>query len=159
MLRPITLLILLALPIGGCSQAPEPAAGASAQPAADQPGEAQPSAAGQLQIQAGAGLSLPADFPKDVYLPDTYSIDNVTRVGPMTSAVLGLLNPPATLMGDIETRMKAQGWKTAMSMHTGGEGSVLAFSKPSRSVMYGLSGVNGQVQLSLQHTQQSPAPP
>jgi len=41
-----------------------------------------------------------------------------------------------------------------MSMQTAGEGSMLAFSKAERSVIYTVSMAGGHPQLTLQHTQE-----
>ncbi|MEO7251317.1 MAG: hypothetical protein ABIW30_01775 [Arenimonas sp.] len=162
MLRSLTMMMFTALLVSGCNRAAENSAGA-APASAENPAPVQvvagddktPSVvtAGNLKIQSGSGLSIPAEFPKDVYLPESKSIDNVTQIGPMTSMVLGLANPPKSLMHDIESQMKAQGWKTAMSMATGGEGAMMAFSKPERTAVYSLSLVDGKAELSLQHTQ------
>lgn len=162
MLRSLTMMMFAAMLVSGCNRAPESTTGAAAQ-SDESPApvhvvagdEKTPSliTAGNLKIQSGPGLSIPAEFPKDVYLPERQSIDNVTQVGPMTSLVLGLANPPKTLMHDIETHMQAQGWKTAMPMATGSEGAMMAFSKPDRTAIYSLSLVDGKTELSLQHTQ------
>lgn len=162
MLRSLTVMMFASLLVSGCNRAADKTAGAApagtASPAPVQVvagDDKTPSlvTAGNLKIQAGPGLAIPAGFPKDVYLPESKSIDNVTQVGPMTSLVLGLANPPKTLMHDIETHMQAQGWKTAMSMAAGGEGAMMAFSKPDRTAIYSLSLVDGKTELSLQHTQ------
>lgn len=162
MLRPLTMMMSAVLLISGCSRSAENTAGA-APASADSPAPVQvvagddktPSVvtAGNLKIQSGPGLRIPAEFPTDVYLPKSQSIDNVTQVGPMTSLVLGLGNPPKTLMQDIEAQMQAQGWKTAMSMASGSDGAMMAFSKPDRTAVYSLSLVDGKAELSLQHTQ------
>lgn len=162
MLRSLTMMLFTGLLVCGCSRSAEnteaaaPASAESPVPVQVDAGDDKtPSVvtAGNLKIQSGPGLSIPAEFPKDVYLPENKSIDNVTQVGPMTSLVLGLANPPKTLMHDIETHMQAQGWKTAMSMANGGEGAMMAFSKPERTAIYSLSMVDGKAELSLQHTQ------
>lgn len=162
MSRSLTMMVLAGLLLSGCNRSAENST-AAAPAGAEAPAPVQVVAgddktptlvtAGNLKIQSGPGLSIPAEFPKDVYLPERQSIDNVTQVGPMTSLVLGLANPPKTLMHDIETQMQAQGWKTAMSMATGGEGAMMAFSKPDRTAIYSLSLVDGKAELSLQHTQ------
>lgn len=162
MLRSLTMMMFAALLVSGCNRAaensvaPAPASAETSAPVQVVAGDDKtPSliTAGNLKIQSGPGLSIPTDFPKDVYVPESQSIDNVTQVGPMTSLVLGLANPPKTLMHDIESHMQAQGWKTAMSMATGGEGAMMAFSKPERTAIYSLSLVDGKSELSLQHTQ------
>lgn len=164
MLRKALVVLSFELLLAGCGRSPEPQAAApTAAVSADQPAkpgtESPTIGLGNVQIQSGAGLSLPADFPKDIYLPASKSIENVAHLGPMTSVVLSLADPPASLLGDIQTQMKALGWKTAMSMQGGAQSSVLAFSKTDRSVMYSVSHINGQTQLSLQHIQGPSASP
>lgn len=158
MLRNTMLLMSACLLLGACNRSPESASTATAaateQPAAEQAATTTVDA-GKLQMQSGTDLSVPEDFPKDVFVPTGQSIQNVVRVGPTTSLVLGSDQATPALMKDIESSMASQGWKTTMSMQTGGQGSMLAFSKPERSVVYTLSMAGDHPQLTLQHTQET----
>jgi hypothetical protein len=150
MMRNTMLLVSACLLLGACHRSSEPAATATA--------TAPPPAtidAGKLQMQSGTDLSVPEDFPKDVFLPTGQTIQKVVRVGPTTSLVFGSDQAAPTLMKDIESSMASQGWKTTMSMQTGGQGSMQAYSKPGRSVVYTLSMAGGHPQLTLQHMQET----
>lgn len=155
MLRPTLMLMFCSLLLAGCGKSPDSAATAQADAAADQATATTSMAAGKVQMQSGGNLSVPADFPKDVYVPAGQSVENIVRIGPTTSLVFGADTSSATLMRDIETSMTGQGWTTTMSMQTGGEGSMLAFSKPERSVIYTQTLSSGRAQLTLQHTQEA----
>lgn len=108
---------------------------------------------GAMSVQSGEGLSVPADFPADVYLPSGAKVENVTTIGPMSSVVLGLSGQSQTLVQEITGKMAAGGWKTAMSMQSGDTGGIVSFSKEKRSATYSLapSAEAGKLTLSVQH--------
>jgi len=155
MLRPTLMLMLCTLLLAACKKDAAETATAQADASADQATATASFDAGQVQMQSGGNLSVPADFPKDVYVPTGQTVENIVRVGPTTSLVFGADKPSASLMHDIETSMTGQGWTTTMSMQTGAEGSMLAFSKPERSVIYTQTQSNSRAQLTLQHTQET----
>jgi len=154
MLRSRILLVTACVMLAACNRGSDSDATTSA--SATAPAPAPPAAtvdAGDTHIQSGADLSLPADFPKDVFVPTGQTIQNVVQVGPTTSLVFGSDQASPSLMKDVESSMSAQGWKTTMSMQSGADGSMLAFSKPERTAIYTLSMAGGHPQLTLQHTQ------
>ena len=109
---------------------------------------------GELKIQSGEGLSLPADFPTDVYLPAGYEVKSMMNIGPMHNVVMEVAGDASSVSKEISGKMEAGGWKTAMSMQTG-SGSLLSFTRASdkRTATYSLSpGQDGKLTLSLQQT-------
>lgn len=109
---------------------------------------------GELNIQSGEGLSLPADFPTDVYLPAGYQVKNVMNMGPMHSLVVDIPGQAPAVSKEITGKMEAGGWKTAMSMQSG-QGSMLSFTRDSdkRTATYTMSpGQDGKLTLSVQQT-------
>lgn len=116
---------------------------------------------GQMAVQGGDSLALPADYPKDVYLPADYAVNSVMDLQGMN--VLGLRAPgqvPA-LFADARKTMLAQGWKETMAMQHSAESALLAFEKgvpegEARVAMlsFGSDGEDG-VQVSVQLRQQA----
>ena len=111
---------------------------------------------GQMKIQSGNGLTLPADFPGDVYLPAGYQIENVMQMGPVNSVVLSVSGQAQGLAQEIAAKMQAGGWKTALSMQSANQGAMLSFTRDKRSVTYSMSPAQetGKVSLSVQHTEE-----
>lgn len=108
---------------------------------------------GAMTVQSGEGLSLPTDFPADVYLPSGYKVQNVMQIGPMNSVVLDLSGQSQALIKEITGKMESSGWKTAMSMQSGDQGAMMSFTKDKRSTTYSLSPAQeaGKLTLSVQH--------
>lgn len=86
-------------------------------------------AEGQMTVQGGDSLPLPKDFPKDVYLPDGYTINSVMDLDGVN--VLGLHAPGNVpgLFADARETMVAQGWKETMAMQHSVDSAMLAFEK------------------------------
>lgn len=112
---------------------------------------------GEMKIQSGEGLSLPTDFPGDVYLPSGYKVENVMKMGPLNSVVLGVSGQSQALSQDITSKMEAGGWKTALSMQSGERGAMLSFTRDKRTATYSLSPAqeDGKVTMSIQHTMEN----
>ena len=108
---------------------------------------------GAMTVQSGEGLSVPADFPGDVYLPSGYTVKNVMQIGPMRSVVLALPGTSKALVAQITGKMQAGGWKTAMSMQSGDQGAMISFTRDKRSATYSLAPGDkpGALTLSVQH--------
>jgi hypothetical protein len=63
---------------------------------------------GELTMQAGDALPLPADFPKDVYLPGRYEVYSVMDMG---------------------------GWTQTMSMQHSADSAMLSYEKDARAAV------------------------
>ncbi len=105
---------------------------------------------GDLSVTSGEGTSLPANFPKDVPLPEDATVESVMEFGGSQIVTLAV---PGTLDAVIDRaaeRMAAQGWEQAMRTVTANEGGMLAYSKKvedrSASLMFSTEG-DGKVQL------------
>lgn len=109
---------------------------------------------GPMTVQSGESLSVPADFPADVYLPSGYTVKNVMQIGPMRSVVLALPGTSQALVPEITGKMETGGWKTAMSMQSGDQGAMISFNRDKRSATYSLAPGDkpGQLTLSVQHS-------
>lgn len=107
---------------------------------------------GQLQHSVGENVPLPADFPKDVVLPDEYTVVSVMKMGPSRSVVLRSSETMTALYDRYKSGQADKGWKETMSMQ-GAEGAALGFEKDKRGVLVNLRpDIEGQtiVSLSLQ---------
>lgn len=107
---------------------------------------------GQLQHSVGENVPLPADFPKDVVLPDEYTVVSVMKMGPTQSVVLRSPETMATLFIHYKDGQADRGWRETMSMQ-GPEGGSMGFEKDKRGVLVNLRpDIEGQtiVSLSLQ---------
>ena len=86
---------------------------------------------GEMKINTGGNAALPATFPKDVYLPDTYSVEASME---MPNAVLVHLLTPGeadAVATAADARMQAQGWKSTTLMQ-GTQGKVVMYGKDKR---------------------------
>ena len=111
--------------------------------------------AGTLRQSSGDDVALPADFPADVSLPETYRVMSVMTMGPVTSVVMEMPESPSHLFASFKSGQAGQGWKETLSMQ-GTDGSTLGFEKDERSLLVNLgrSGDGGTtVSLSLQSKQ------
>jgi hypothetical protein len=84
---------------------------------------------GDLFVNGG---TLPTSFPKDVYLPASYTVESALEApGAM---VVHLLSPGqvAVLSADASSAMQAQGWKSMMTMMQSAKGQVVMYEKGER---------------------------
>lgn len=86
---------------------------------------------GETTYSVGEGASIPADFPKDVYVFKDAAIQMAMKVpdGFMLSLKVG--QPTAKLAESFEAEMKAQGWEQEGSFDMGGSRS-LTYKKGER---------------------------
>ena len=84
---------------------------------------------GDMQVNGG---TLPASFPKDVYLPASYQVESALEVP--DAMVVHLLSPGqvAALSADAASAMQAQGWKSSMTMLQSAKGHVVMYEKGDR---------------------------
>jgi len=97
----------------------------------------------------GGSVALPADFPKDVFLPSDNKLASAMDMGGMQMLNMTTPQELATVSADIEKSMQGQGWKREMAMQAGG-GNTLMYSKDKRQVVYQmLKADEGGTQLAI----------
>jgi len=85
-----------------------------------------------MTISAGGNASLPADFPKDVFLPSDYKVESVMQ---MPGAMVAHVLTPGTLgavASDADKGMQAQGWKQTMTMAQSEQAHIVMWEKGER---------------------------
>ena len=97
----------------------------------------------------GGSVALPADFPKDVFLPSDNKLASAMDMGGMQMLNMTTPQELAAVSADIEKSMQGQGWKREMAMQAGG-GNTLMYSKDKRQVVYQmLKADEGGTQLAI----------
>lgn len=87
---------------------------------------------GELNMQSGKALPLPADFPKDVYLPGRYEVNSVMDMGGTRMISVATSGKVAGLFSEAQQAMGNQGWKQTMSMQHSADTGMLSFEKAER---------------------------
>ena len=107
---------------------------------------------GDLRIataEDGGSVALPANFPKDVFLPADNTLASAMDMGGMQMLNMTTPQELAAVSADIEKSMQDQGWKREMAMQAGG-GNTLMYSKDKRQVVYQmLKADEGGTQLAI----------
>ena len=107
---------------------------------------------GDIRIAAaedGGTVALPANYPKDVYLPADNKLASAMDMGGMQMLNMTTPQELAAVSADIEESMQDQGWKREMAMQAGG-GNTLMYSKDNRQVVYQmLKADEGGTQLAI----------
>lgn len=67
-----------------------------------------------LTISGGDSAQLPADFPRDVFLPEDYSIDSTIASGDFTMVTLRVPGNVEELAAVAKSRMESAGWTQQM---------------------------------------------
>jgi hypothetical protein len=97
----------------------------------------------------GGAVALPADFPKDVFLPSDNKLASAMNMGGMQMLNMTTPQELANVSAEIEKSMQGQGWKREMAMQAGG-GNTLMYSKDKRQVVYQMLKVEeGGTQLAI----------
>ena len=97
----------------------------------------------------GGTVAMPADFPKDVYLPADNKLASAMDMAGMQMLNMTTPQDLAKVSADIEKSMQGQGWKREMAMQAGG-GNTLMYSKDNRQVVYQmLKADEGGTQLAI----------
>lgn len=107
---------------------------------------------GDLRIataEDGGSVAMPANFPKDVFLPAENTLASAMDMGGMQMLNMTTPQDLAKVSADIEKSMQGQGWKREMAMQAGG-GNTLMYSKDKRQVVYQmLKADEGGTQLAI----------
>lgn len=105
---------------------------------------------GDVKISTGAGLSLPAGFPKDIYLPDNYQVDSVMEATEATMIALHAPGKVATMLADASESMERNGWKQVMKMQGDADSAMLVYEKDRRTASMSLSSEKDTVTIAMQ---------
>lgn len=89
---------------------------------------------GEMKMSAGESLPLPADFPRDVYLPASYKVNSVMDMGRIKAINLSTSAKVSDLFAEAGPAMQAQGWTQKMAMQHAAGNAMLSFEKDQRSV-------------------------
>ena len=108
---------------------------------------------GDVTFANGDAATLPADFPKDVYLPADYKVESSMQMPGALVVSLAAPGQVSSLFADASKQMQAEGWKQTMAMQQSGETQMLAFEKENRSAMVSFDAdADDTVKVSLQVT-------
>lgn len=119
----------------------------------DQDGETVTIATGEgaMRISGGEALTLPADFPEDIYLPDDYRVRSVMDMGGTRVLSLSATGTSAQLFADARDAMARDQWTLGTAMQHETNASMLAFEKDNRAaVLSFVGGKDGDVQIGMQ---------
>jgi len=159
--RSILILALVVLGAAGCGKSPGERLGEAAVSAAtghkvavDKDGDKVTfkTEQGDMQVASGASATLPADFPKDVYLPARYTIESVMQMPNAQVLALDTTGDIAAMFADANRQMQSQGWRQTMSMQQNASTQMLAFEKDQRSAMLTFNAEGNAVKVGLQLT-------
>ncbi len=104
---------------------------------------------GEMRHTTGENVALPADFPKDIALPEGYTVLSVMTMGPAVSVVLRSPGSVADVYAQLRAEQARKGWKESVSMQ-GDQGSMLGFEKNKRGLLMNLrADLDGQTVVSL----------
>lgn len=139
-MRQIVLLSLAALCLAGCGKsasermaeaAIEAQTGQKTEIDADKGEVKITTEQGEMKINTGGNTELPAAFPKDVYLPDSYTVETSMEMPNVVVANLLTSGDASTVATAADKQMQAQGWKSSAMMQSE-EGKVLMYEKDGR---------------------------
>lgn len=141
-MRVVVLSSAITLCLAGCHKAQEVAAEAAIESASGHKVDIErdgdkvtyESDEGEVTMQHGMDLSLPADFPKDIYLPGKYTVNSVMDMGGMHVVALMAPEPVPALFSAASATMQQQGWKQVTAMQQATGSAMLAFEKEQRHV-------------------------
>lgn len=98
---------------------------------------------GELSMQAGESLPLPADFPKDVWLPTAYNVNSVMDMAGVQVVSVRTQGKVSGLHADARAAMAEAGWKQTMSMQHSADNAMLSFEKAERAAVLSFNRAEG----------------
>ena len=105
-----------------------------------------------MTVSAGDGTTLPASFPKDVFLPSDYKVESALEMpGAVVTHVL-TQGSVASVSSDADKDMQAQGWKQTMVMAQSEQAHIVMWEKGERHATLTIAGdkAQGGVQVGYQ---------
>ena len=98
----------------------------------------------------GQSVPLPADFPKDVFLPEHSTVNSAMDMGGMKMVNLITKTPSAEVSATIQKTMEGEGWKREMAMQAAEGSATLVYSKDKRQTVYQMmKDDNGGTQVAI----------
>jgi hypothetical protein len=91
----------------------------------------------------GDALSLPGDFPSDIYLPASYRIDSLMDRGALRVVSLRAPGRVSTLFEAARASMDGRGWKQTLAMRDASNGALLNYEKGDRTAVLSFSDDHG----------------
>ncbi|MGH8030488.1 MAG: hypothetical protein ACREO3_11200 [Arenimonas sp.] len=150
-MRPIVL-ILATLLLAACGKSPQEAAVAAATGGkVDQDGDKTTvqTDQGTITYNAAQDQALPANFPKDVFLPKDYTVRSSMDMNGALMVDLVTDGKPADVFAATGAAMPGMGWKQTAAMQQQGN-SVLVFENDAQMVQYSfLDDEPGKAHLSV----------
>ena len=108
---------------------------------------------GEIKVataEDGGTVAMPADFPKDVYLPADKKLASAMDMAGMQMLNMTTPQELAGVSADIEKSMQGQGWKREMSMQSSANSATLIYTKDKRQTVYQMMKAdNGGTQLAV----------
>jgi hypothetical protein len=108
---------------------------------------------GDLKMTSGDNATLPANFPKDVYLPARYKLNSAMEMP--GAFVLGVEAPGsvAETFAAASAKMSSEGWKQQLTMQQTPQTQIAVYEKANRNATLSISENPGKgVQVSVQVT-------
>ena len=105
-----------------------------------------------MTVSTGDGAALPADFPKDVFLPSDYKVESALEMpGAIVTHVL-TQGSVASVASGADKGMQAQGWKQTMTMAQSEQAHIVMWEKGERHATLTIAGdkAQGGVQVGYQ---------
>lgn len=141
--RLLPLLACAAFSIAGCQKAADAATEAAIERASGEKVEVDrdggqvriKTADGELTMQAGDALPLPADFPKDVYLPGRYDVNSVMDMGGTQVVSVSTRGKVSGVFAEAQQAMADAGWTQTMSMQHSADSAMLSYEKDARAAV------------------------
>ena len=87
---------------------------------------------GGTRMSSGKAARVPADFPKDVYLPGSYQLESVIESDESTALHMSTGDAADKLFADAVSTMKNQGWKQGWTVPPGDGAALVSFEKDDR---------------------------
>ncbi len=108
---------------------------------------------GDLKVatsQDGESVPLPADFPKDVFLPQHSTVNSAMDMAGMKMVNMTTDATSADVSATIQKTMEADGWKREMAMQAAEGSATLVYSKDKRQAVYQMmKGDRGGTQIAI----------
>lgn len=103
-----------------------------------------------VALQDRGSVTLPADFPVDVFLPEQRTVSSAMDMDGTKAVNIATAAAMRQVSADMEKTMQEQGWKREMSMQSSADSSTLIFSKDNRQTVYQLvKAEDGGTQLAV----------
>jgi hypothetical protein len=155
-----TFVVVLTLVLGACGQSPgerlgegaiEASTGQKAEIDAESGIVTIQTDQGEMKIASGNDATLPATFPKDIFLPEDYRIASAME---MPNAMVLEIDAPgqvAPMFAEADKRMLAEGWKQRMAMQHDANSQTAVYEKEKRNVTLSMYNNEGKgVKLGVQ---------